>query len=294
MVKDHSRRPSVEAFDLLPQGNKPEEPPAQAPTKSEDTIMNAPPCAPAIEGLNKAADTEAQAMREATSQPMTASNSMSSNPSSKDVGTGAAPYGTRSRNRTGNSRPNYAEDKEMDADFEIAPSGKETGRKAIKAADAAAAAAAAQSNALEPGKSVPSTKKSNTIDNEQVTMQNHHKDPIPGTSTFSANPTTPSATAQPSKKRKANGQPTTTASQPQAQPAATSNPSIQAVTRRASMAAQVAAGFRESNMLTFDNCGARLKDKKLVADDGTILQVNGESARQFLRPCSKITGDLFN
>lgn len=29
-------------------------------------------------------------------------------------------------------------------------------------------------------------------------------------------------------------------------------------------------------MLTFDNCGARLKNKKLVADDGVVLEVNGE------------------
>lgn len=29
-------------------------------------------------------------------------------------------------------------------------------------------------------------------------------------------------------------------------------------------------------MLSFDNCGSRLTDKRLVADDGTVLEVNGE------------------
>jgi hypothetical protein len=30
-------------------------------------------------------------------------------------------------------------------------------------------------------------------------------------------------------------------------------------------------------MLSFDNCGSRLNDKKLFADDGTVLEVNGKS-----------------
>ncbi|CAI4216562.1 unnamed protein product [Parascedosporium putredinis] len=37
----------------------------------------------------------------------------------------SSPYGTRSRNRTGNARPNYAEDKDMDLDYEYLPPKKE-------------------------------------------------------------------------------------------------------------------------------------------------------------------------
>lgn len=48
------------------------------------------------------------------------------------------------------------------------------------------------------------------------------------------------------------------------------------IVRKTSMAAQVVAEFRESNMLSFDDCGGRLKGKKLIADDGTVLEVNGK------------------
>jgi hypothetical protein len=41
------------------------------------------------------------------------------------------------------------------------------------------------------------------------------------------------------------------------------------------MAAQVVAGFRDSNMLSFENCAGRLSGQRLVADDGTVLEVNG-------------------
>ncbi|KLU82064.1 hypothetical protein MAPG_01143 [Magnaporthiopsis poae ATCC 64411] len=60
----------------------------------------------------------------ATSEPMAKSNSSGSNPpSTKDAaGSTASPYGTRSRNRNGSSRPNYAEDKDIDMEiFELYP-----------------------------------------------------------------------------------------------------------------------------------------------------------------------------
>lgn len=34
-------------------------------------------------------------------------------------------------------------------------------------------------------------------------------------------------------------------------------------------------GYAATNLLTFENCGARPKDGKLIADDGTYLEVNG-------------------
>jgi len=208
----------------------------------------------------------AQDSATAESQPMSASNSHASNLSIKDsAGSGsAAPYGTRSRNRTGASRPNYAEDKELDAEFEITATTKEPSGRKARATDAGAS---------EGGKSTNSTRKGAAPEGEQnSTVQNHYKDPIPGTSTFSANPAAGSGTTQTSKKRKAASQSTSSQAQ---QASSHTNLPAQTVTRRASMAVQVATGFRETNMLTFENCAGRLKGKKLVADDGTILQVNG-------------------
>jgi hypothetical protein len=36
------------------------------------------------------------------------------------------------------------------------------------------------------------------------------------------------------------------------------------------------SGYSETNMLTFENCKGRPKDGKMIADDGTVLEVNGE------------------
>lgn len=232
-----------------------------------DAPLDIPPKIALLQDLNVLIDPNALNSGAAVSQPMSLSNSTSSNPSTKDLGTGsAAPYGTRSRNRTGISRPNYAEDKELDTEFEVAPTVKDQlGRKAR----------AADTGASEGGKSSSNRKGAGHEEDQITTMQSNSKDSIPGTSTFSANPigaataaTTPTLN---SKKRKAAAQ--STNSQQQA-PTQTTFP-VQSVTRRSSMAAQVTAGFRETNMLTFETCAGRLKGKKLVADDGTILEVNG-------------------
>lgn len=242
--------------------------PAHIFVRTSEISRPASPSFLAINGTDKAADMSAQATLESTPQPTTTSNSISSNPASGlDAGTETgAIYGTRSRNRGGNARPNYAEDRELDVDLEMIPFTKTTGRKSTsKAVDSGV------SHTSEPGKSTAAPKKA-TSDPEQVGMiQSQYKEPIPGTSTFSLNTSAPAAptTAQASKKRKANGH---AAAQAASQHHVTGQP----VNRRTS-AAQVVVGFRESNMLTFDNCGARLKDKKLVADDGTVLQVNGMS-----------------
>lgn len=241
-----------------------QQPDEAAPNMSRSTSSNA--------NQSKPPDADAQAAPVAESQPMTASNSNSSNPSAIDgVGSAtgpAAPYGTRSRNRTGTSRPNYAEDKELDAEFEVATSSKE-GRKANRGADLAPATPA------DAGRSANNARKIQGSEADQIVSgQGHYKEPIPGTSTFSANLTTSAPTGQPSKKRKANGIPATNNLQPQMLNA--NNGTIPAVTRRASIAALGLVGTRETNMLSFDDCGSRLNDKKLVADDGTVLEVNGE------------------
>jgi hypothetical protein len=208
--------------------------------------------------------------RAAVSQPMTASTSSSSNPSVKDTGLGtASPYGTRSRNRAGVSRPNYAEDREMELDFEAQPAlREEDSRKIVRSGDLRS------TNVLECG--VPTNiirralgSQTDYYNNGQITSKDH----IPGTSTFSANPTA-NVLTHPSKKRKTTGQapPTNVTAQVSNSPRSSSS---QVATRGASTLPQIASGFRESNMLSFENCAGRLTDGKLVADDGTTLGLNG-------------------
>lgn len=227
-----------------------------------DTPLDVPSNPTLADDTNGIAATNAPDLEMAVSQPMSASNSTSSNPSVKDtaISTGSAtPYGTRSRNRTGASRPNYAEDKELDAEFEI-PATKENSSRKGRPIDTSASDTARSTN--------PNRKAPVPGDDQITNAPNHQKDPIPGTSTFSANPTVTTAPATNSKKRKAAAHQMQQASSPSTFP-------VQTVTRRASMVAQVASGFRETNMLTFENCAGRLKGKKLIADDGTILEVNG-------------------
>ncbi|KAI9642194.1 putative PHD type zinc finger protein with BAH domain-containing protein [Ciborinia camelliae] len=212
---------------------------------------------------SKGLEKELAALRDFESLPMTASNSTSSNRSNKDAGAngiGGAAYGTRSRNRTGTSRPNYAEDKEMDVDIEIAAAMKE-GRKAARVNDYRS------STSTDNGPSTTHAKKITAPEPEHAaTAQNHIKEPIPGTSTFSANPSVPAT--QSSKKRKPPAQPAASAAQSSSQNVVQNGPSTHTNTPRVNMA------MHDSNMLSFDNCGARLKDGKLVADDGTVLSVN--------------------
>ena len=192
------------------------------------------------------------------------SDSTSSAKTAKSSGAAAASsatatYGTRStRTRTGTSRPNYAEDSALDAEFELAPPVKEkTSRKAAHVAEPPS------SSASDNGKSTANSPQRGVELDQNNAAQNAAKDAIPGTSSFS------SASAAPaSKKRKANTQNNTTATQNgSGQPAANN--------RKSGTGFQIAAGFRETNMLTFDNSRSFLKGGKLIADDGTVLALNG-------------------
>ncbi|KAH9219077.1 hypothetical protein DL95DRAFT_521057 [Leptodontidium sp. 2 PMI_412] len=267
MAKDGSRRSSVAVSTQI---SSPHEGNDDAPTQQEskqtgEATPDVPQPPSSKTDTVKSSSTNGTNSRVAESQPMMVSNSNSSNPSTKDPassGTGpAVPYGTRSRNRTGNSRPNYAEDKELDAEFELPPVVKENnGRKAARAVDPASIVDAGQtptankaSNGAEPDNALP--------------VQSHYKEPIPGTSTFSANPT---ANGGHSKKRKA----ATQAPPHQAHLPGPTQSTPLVVTHRGSMAAYTGSALEDSNMLSFENCGSRLKNNKLVADDGTVLEVN--------------------
>lgn len=277
MTKDNSSRSSAAgSTHATPPRENGLEAPAREPQQSDEAAPNKSRSASLAADPSKSIEPDAPAVCAAESQPMTASNSNSSSPSAiEGAGSGmgaAAPYGTRSRNRTGASRPNYAEDKEIDTEFEITASSKE-GRKAARGGDFAPAAT------TDPGRVANNARKNHVIEPDHTAaVQSHYKDPIPGTSTFSANLiTSAAAVGQSSKKRKANGPPATNNLQPQTH--FTTQGTLPAVTRRANNAVQAFNGSRETNMLSFDDCGSRLRDKKLFADDGTVLEVNGESKK---------------
>jgi hypothetical protein len=209
------------------------------------------------------APTEPQS-RSIMSQPMTASTSSSSNPSSKDIGAGAsAPYGTRSRNRAGGSRPNYAEDRELEMDFEV-----QTGLKEDDPRRAARAPERPQNMQDSPTVGT-ANRRANGMQLESSALP-LPKDHIPGTLTFSAN-LTPTNVTQPSKKRKSAAQ----SSHSHQSVSLSANPGI-SNGLKPSATSYGSSNYRESSMLTFESSEACLRNDKLVADDGTILGTNGE------------------
>jgi len=186
------------------------------------------------------------------SHPMTASNSNSSHQSSKEAAAAqAAHYGTRSRNRP--SRPNYAEDVEMDFEQAAHVNGNQ--------AAVTAPSPPTPPSGLSPGASAP-PKHVASASNAWPSVNSNSS--IPGTSTFSANP---NATA--SKKRKA------AHGSSGSQGNLVQTAQAQAVSRRANTLAG-ARETRETNMYSFDNTKAKLNSGKLIADDGTEFCVNGK------------------
>ena len=191
------------------------------------------------------------------SQPMTATTSSASqNPAQADGDSAAdAPtYGTRSRNKGGNARPNYADDRELDLEIEAA--GRIPKSKPKKAT-------AALLGAQEEAKVVPANNgfaAVNTSANGVLSV----KDTLPGMSTFSTLPPAP----VPSKKRK----------QPGSNAIASTSAPAQAMSKTRVGASSASRLHLETNMMTFSRCRARLNTKKqLVADNGTALAANGES-----------------
>lgn len=176
-----------------------------------------------------------------------------------------ATYGTRSRNRTSNVRPNYAEDQEMDFELAAPPA-------AAKTAIAKNASSSGRNQAASDAKRIlPDTTSSrfasiNGADQAEKSPSSG-RDPITGTSTFSSNPP---------KKRKAGGSATAGAA---AVPAATAQPSTK---RQTATSAYIppANMSRESNMMTFEKSKAFLKKGGLVADDGAVLRVDGKCDRR--------------
>lgn len=182
---------------------------------------------------------------------------------------GPSPYGTRSRNRTGNARPNYAEDRELEMDYDWAPASK-------KARGSSTSPSSTNLQSEENESSGVSTRRRSltTVAFPSLSKGANStvpKDHLPGMSSFSVNPEPTEAPQQPSKKRKAPG----------AIPAAPSNLSANTTsatslpTSRKSSKVTSAHALRFTNMLSFEASQGYLKKGELVADDGTVLAVNG-------------------
>ena len=207
------------------------------------------------------------------SQPMTTTSSSSSMPSDQQANnsmdaTGASPYGTRSRNRTGNPRINYAEDREPEMEYEWST------KKPHAGSGPSIPNSAQSGNGDKP--SAANTRRSSTTapilppTNNKAAFPAVQKDHIPGMSSFSVNPEPNTAPSAPSRKRKA---PANGAPAPHTSSTVTQNPAPVISRRTAGVPNHKAP--RETNLMTFENCQGYLKNGKLKADDGTVLAVNG-------------------
>lgn len=179
-----------------------------------------------------------------------------------DDATDPATHGTRSRQRNGNARINYAEDQEMD--FE----------KAIPATKKKAVESATTGHSAGEPKRVSGFTAINSVSN--LALQTAH-----AVATKESTPSTPTAPA--TKKRKAAG------SVPQPQHSSHGTPPVGAMAPTSSVVKKTGLSAassiaRETNVLTFGKHKSCLNKRgELVADDGTRLAVNGACPLCFLR-----------
>ncbi|KAH4056890.1 hypothetical protein HBI81_128810 [Parastagonospora nodorum] len=243
-----------------------------APSKQarkDSSTRNSSPGAISTDHRNSAQDSnDASAAMDSLQESRDASNE-AQNPaqaSPKDSDeNGAVPYGTRSRNRPGRSRPNYAEDTEMDFEMTAAAT---NGNGSDPPSRSSVAADGGQSGGVGGKKgsvSAPSNASwGNSGSNSKDTAAN------PNTSGASAvAATTQPSTAQAPVKRRKNAATTNGNHQSAAAPSQTGG-------KRGSHVIAAASSARESNMLTFENTGAILKDGHMEADDGQTVSVNDQ------------------
>ncbi|KAL4779296.1 hypothetical protein BJX76DRAFT_365347 [Aspergillus varians] len=196
-------------------------------------------------------------VNESLSRLMTVSASPSEATGTEPPSTSAtpAPYGTRSRGRNAAPRPNYAEDRDIDVDLELHNPNSKAKRGVV---------ASNFTNGAKPDGEKSSSRKSLTAANgANGANSTAARDGIPGTSSFLAKPDeVVNSSSNSSRKRKhaASSTPTST----------NENASKKVFTA----APGVTSGQSNSNMVTFENGGAYLKDGKITADDGTTFALN--------------------
>lgn len=224
------------------------------------------------------------------SQPMTAASSTSSSlpagngsNTTEAVSHGPSPYGTRSRNRTSNNRPNYAEDREMDGEYEWPPNKKHQptsttiGSARLDDVDKPAPSHQRRSVQVATGSAIGKAGGAGATAS---------KDHIPGLSSFSVNSDTNTPSQSQSKKRKQPGSLLTSTN-------ISGTNSVASSHRASSHAVPASVAGRETMMLTFEKSQAYLKHGKLIADDGTRLAVNGMYSAYFLQGFCMISVSIF-
>lgn len=196
----------------------------------------------------------------ANASPQPTAGQLASASASASATAGASPYGTRSRNRATNARPNYAEDKDSEMDFEYT-----TSRASHASAPTTSQPMQRKTSSGSHGRKSTTTNVNHKVHATPPSAATAPREPIPGTSSFSVNDSQ-------SKKRKAPGSGATVAHTSAASQAPHSSTSRKA----AQHSAATSSASRENNMVTFESSGAYLSHGCLTADDKTKYKVNGE------------------
>jgi hypothetical protein len=249
--------------------------PSKPTSKASSTRNSTPAASLQVRPPPQDSNNASSVMEDVQSSPdMTSLASNQRKSSSKEPeqnGEAPSSYGTRSRGRPGRSRPNYAEDTEMDFEMGAAPTNGNVSDPSSRNSIApesghSSSVSGKKGSASAQGNASWGNSGSNTKDN--ATNLN-----ISGTSATA--PPTQSSTPQPQPptKRRKNAAATAT----NGSHASTAAPS-QAVAKRGNHAMPMVAAnsARESNMMTFENTGAMLKNGHLEADDGQTVSVNGK------------------
>lgn len=236
-----------------------------------------------MSALNGGLDSKLYAMTTTVSN----SSYMSQTQTATAATTGPSPYGTRSRHKPDSSRPNYAEDVEMDFEVPIPHTTNNThsnaattnvaSRKVSIASESKASHRAAENdnNASLRGGSRRSL--GGRTDSPSISISAKG----PATSTTGSLNAVGTQSSTNSKKRKApsGGDKIGHNGHGNSQPAPSH--ATAAVTRRSS--AIISASRRETNMMTFEKSKAMLKNGKLEADNGLTLSINGMCMNAFSR-----------
>lgn len=268
---------------------------SEAPTPNQESRNSSPLSNPGASSKKIDPDTITEGKGASSAQPMAKSSSTSSAADAKDAAsTGPSPYGTRSRNRTGRARPNYAEDKDFDMDFdnyadkkEEADSKKPT-RQANNPTAPSEGPRTATPSARKPLPNGDSAKQAAAA-KDQPQQPGQTGIPVPSSSTATPGSTTTTAT-QTSKKRKAGAQ-NSVGNTNQQQHNTAPTPASSASSLKKSSGG-VLTGYAETNMLSFDNCKGRPTNDRLVADDGTTLAVNGKPTPPSQEMCACVSNRL--
>ncbi|KAF2026496.1 hypothetical protein EK21DRAFT_73969 [Setomelanomma holmii] len=243
--------------------------PSKGTSKASST-RNSTPAASSAEARVTAqssndASIASEAMRESRETANGTPNPAQS--SSKDSEeNGAAPYGTRSRNRPGRSRPNYAEDTEMD--FEMtAPS--TNGNMSDPPSRNSVVADNSQPSGTSGKKGSGPAQGNASWGNSGANTKDEPANPnISGASAVTV--ANQPIAAQSTTKRRKNAAAAANGVHQNAAAPAQSGP------KRGNQLMVAANSARGTNMLTFENTGAMLKNGHMEADDGQTVSVNDQ------------------